>query len=80
MTEPFVSDATVRLTTPSDDSTVTIAMAAAPDGPALATETFMVKAPVELRPDVGLAGFPTAVEPTNVHDYVVTGTLTKTYY
>ena len=31
-------------------------------------------------PDLSLAGFPTTVSPTNIHDYVVTGTLGVTGY
>lgn len=79
--DDFVADATVGITTPDEDTTVTVAMAATSGGAPLDTETFTVQgSSTEPEPDVGLTGFPSAVEPTNVHEYVVTGTLTKSAY
>lgn len=52
--EPFVSAATVGLTTPTEDSDVTITMAATPGGPALDTETFEVKAPLTEQVNAGV--------------------------
>ncbi len=79
--DPFLPDASVGLTTPTQDSDVTIAMRAVPGGPVLATGKFTVKAPVAgLKPDVGLTVVETQIEPTNVHDYLVSATLSKTDY
>ncbi len=48
-------------------------------GVELAQTTGTYKAPVA-KPDLSLAGFPKSVAPTNVHDYIVAGTLGVTGY
>lgn len=68
--EPFISDASVGLTTPLKDGTVTIAMAASPGGTALDKETFEVKAPVAPTADVSL-DLPATITATEALDYTI---------